>query len=309
MSEYWVSRDKYFCRYCNIYIADDKPSRAHHDNGFRHKGNYERYIHNIYKKGAKIEKDKKEEAAEIARIEAAANAAMAADGLPSTSAAPPPPPPKSKGAATPSTDPFANYSTAQSLGFVDEDAKIREADQAEKEQKQQEGRIGEWKRVVKPPPPPPRPTGAEGGDGASAEPEEVPRERPKKAIFSEKIRQLDDDDLYDPAKLDFKLKRKRLTLQEQEEIRIKEEAARKEKERAERKERKKAGMTKSGWAEAEVKEEEMLQFEPLPGEVKEEDVKEEEKPSLVSTADSKPDVKPAGPVFKKRKGNAAMRTK
>lgn len=29
MADYWVSRDKYFCKYCNIYIADDKPVRPH----------------------------------------------------------------------------------------------------------------------------------------------------------------------------------------------------------------------------------------------------------------------------------------
>lgn len=27
MADYWISRDKYFCKYCNIYIADDKPVR------------------------------------------------------------------------------------------------------------------------------------------------------------------------------------------------------------------------------------------------------------------------------------------
>lgn len=25
MSDYWVSKNKYYCTYCNIYIADDKP--------------------------------------------------------------------------------------------------------------------------------------------------------------------------------------------------------------------------------------------------------------------------------------------
>lgn len=28
MADYWVSRDKYFCKYCKIYIADDKPVRS-----------------------------------------------------------------------------------------------------------------------------------------------------------------------------------------------------------------------------------------------------------------------------------------
>lgn len=36
----------------------------------RHKGNYERYIRDIYKKGAQQKKDRAEEAKELARVEA-----------------------------------------------------------------------------------------------------------------------------------------------------------------------------------------------------------------------------------------------
>ncbi|GAA5853565.1 hypothetical protein JCM5353_007784, partial [Sporobolomyces roseus] len=84
MADYWISRDKYFCKYCKIYIADDKPSRTQHETGFRHKGNYERYIRDIYKRGARDQKDKNEEAKEIARIDAAAKAAMGMDGTTAT---------------------------------------------------------------------------------------------------------------------------------------------------------------------------------------------------------------------------------
>ncbi|ORY79309.1 hypothetical protein BCR35DRAFT_97119 [Leucosporidium creatinivorum] len=79
MSEYWVSRDKYWCKYCKIFIADDKPSRILHETGLKHKGNYERFIRDIYKRGEKDQKEKAEEAREIARIEAKVK--------------PPPPPP------------------------------------------------------------------------------------------------------------------------------------------------------------------------------------------------------------------------
>lgn len=45
-------------------------SRTHHETGLRHKGNYERYIRDIYKKGITEKKDKRDEAREIERIEA-----------------------------------------------------------------------------------------------------------------------------------------------------------------------------------------------------------------------------------------------
>jgi WW domain-binding protein 4 len=69
MSEYWVSKKKYFCKYCEIYIADDAPSRNHHESGMRHKGNLERYIRGIYKQGVQKKKDLEEEKREMARVE------------------------------------------------------------------------------------------------------------------------------------------------------------------------------------------------------------------------------------------------
>src|SRR6266702_71260 len=57
MSEYWVSKKRYFCKYCDAYIADDVPSRQHHENGLRHKGNVERFVRGLYKAGEKQKKD------------------------------------------------------------------------------------------------------------------------------------------------------------------------------------------------------------------------------------------------------------
>jgi WW domain-binding protein 4 len=73
MSEYWVSKKKYFCRYCEIYIADDAPSRQHHENGMRHKGNTERFIRGLYKAGEKRQKDLEEEKRDMARVEQASS--------------------------------------------------------------------------------------------------------------------------------------------------------------------------------------------------------------------------------------------
>jgi hypothetical protein len=69
MSEYWISKKRYFCKYCDVYIADDVPSRQHHENGLRHKGNVERFVRGLYKAGEKRKKDADEEKREMRRIE------------------------------------------------------------------------------------------------------------------------------------------------------------------------------------------------------------------------------------------------
>lgn len=68
-SEYWVSHKKYFCKYCEIFIADDAPSRTQHENGLRHLGSKERFIRNLYKTGEKKKRDEEEERRELARID------------------------------------------------------------------------------------------------------------------------------------------------------------------------------------------------------------------------------------------------
>ncbi|KAF8678199.1 U1 zinc finger [Rhizoctonia solani] len=156
MSEFWVSKKRYWCKYCGISIADDAPSRQHHESGLRHKGNVDRYIRDIYKTSEKKKKDAAEEERELKRIDAAAREAYAKDigsgaaaasaSASSSSSAPAqrapaakPPPPKP-------TDKFANYSTAESLGFVDEAV-------LEAQKRQTEGLAGEWQLVLPTPAP------------------------------------------------------------------------------------------------------------------------------------------------------------
>ncbi|KAK0195337.1 hypothetical protein F5146DRAFT_281650 [Armillaria mellea] len=168
MSEYWVSKKKYFCKYCDIYIADDAPSRQQHENGLRHKGNRDRFIRGLYKEGERRKKDQAEEQREMARVEQvcacciyslfclltlyqAAQAAFAVDvgagfarpstAQPSTSAAPPKPKPKPSSV-------FADYSTAASLGYTDPDA---ERIALEAQRRRSEGVAGNWE-VVEPTP-------------------------------------------------------------------------------------------------------------------------------------------------------------
>ena len=156
MSEYWVSKKKYFCTYCEIYIADDAPSRAHHENGMRHQGNKERFVKGLYKAGEKKKKEEEEERREMKNVDAAALRAYALDvgagragtsssaGL-SISQAKKAPPPKKP------SNPYANYTTAEFLGYKDPDA---ERIQAEIERKRSQGVAGDWELV-------PTKTGAE----------------------------------------------------------------------------------------------------------------------------------------------------
>ncbi|KAH8828336.1 hypothetical protein DL96DRAFT_1602749 [Flagelloscypha sp. PMI_526] len=202
MSEFWVSKQRYFCKYCKVYIADDAPSRQHHEGGLRHKGNLERFIRGIYKTGEKRAKDAAEEQREIARIEQVAQAAFAQDvgagrarhttSTSTTLARAGPSKPIAK-----TGNSFSNYSTAESLGFSDPDA---ERDAAENERRQMEGTVGDWQVVEAVIPAP----------GHDAQPEEVAEENA--AIGVKRPLPQDDDD----NTREFKLRKKSLGNQAEE---------------------------------------------------------------------------------------------
>lgn len=232
---------------------------------------------------------------------------MVADGMASTSTAPPPR--RSRPVASSSSDPYANYSTAESLGFIDADA---ERCNAELEARKNEGRIGEWERVVKPPPVPAAPEWEPIMDNKEEEVEVKPVEKKPADYFDkEKTRELRDDEMYDPSKVGIKLKRKRLTLQEEEALREEDKVKaklkrekREEEDLMERK-RKRAATTTSGWAEVQLEKEPILMFEE--GVKGEEGVKEEEEgvvPAILDDVEQVVEVAaPAGGggLFKKRK--------
>jgi WW domain-binding protein 4 len=167
MSEYWVSKKRYFCKYCDVYIADDVPSRQHHENGLRHKGNVERFVRGLYKTGEKRKKDAEEEKREMRRIEQvrfysffhlylsnslhakAASAAFAQDvgagrAQPTTTTSS-----SSSTVASSSKQPkksggISDYSTPESLGYTDPDI---ERALAEAERRRTQGVAGDWQMV------------------------------------------------------------------------------------------------------------------------------------------------------------------
>ena len=69
MSEFWVSRKRWTCPYCDITINDDVPSRMQHEGGMRHKGNVERSLKETYRKGEQARRDEEKAKAEMRKIE------------------------------------------------------------------------------------------------------------------------------------------------------------------------------------------------------------------------------------------------
>ncbi|PPQ98199.1 hypothetical protein CVT26_003451 [Gymnopilus dilepis] len=219
MSEYWVSKKKYFCKYCDIYIADDAPSRRQHESGLRHKGNLERYIRGIYKAGEKQKKDLEEEKREMKRVEQAAAAAHAQDiaagrsksstPIVSTSSV------AQKKPAQKPANPFANYTTAASLGYTDPDA---ERLAAELERKRTQGVPGEWEIVTSTPPPPASSTSPEPPEATTSEavPTEAGTKRAAEApaddddtrSFKLRKKTVNMGELYDPDVIPIKIKKK-----------------------------------------------------------------------------------------------------
>ncbi|TPX72754.1 hypothetical protein SpCBS45565_g00344 [Spizellomyces sp. 'palustris'] len=79
MSEYWVSNKKYFCKYCRIYIQDNKISRQTHENGRKHKDNINAYLQDVHKRQEEQSQEDEKTRAMIARIEQAASKQYAQD--------------------------------------------------------------------------------------------------------------------------------------------------------------------------------------------------------------------------------------
>ncbi|KAJ7497243.1 hypothetical protein FB451DRAFT_1163212 [Mycena latifolia] len=208
MSEYWVSKKKYFCKYCDIYIADDAPSRQQHENGLRHKGNTERFIRSIYKSSEKKKKDDEEERREMARVEQAAQIAFAQDvgaGRAKLSSAPTPsaagpsrkPPPKP-------SNPYTNYSTAKSLGYDDPDA---ERLAAEAERRRMQGVAGDWEMVT-PSSSDVAPAPSSGDAGVKRSAEALDEEESREFKLRKKMIDSGLGQIYDPGAISIKLKKR-----------------------------------------------------------------------------------------------------
>ncbi|KAI0075744.1 hypothetical protein K474DRAFT_1599307 [Panus rudis PR-1116 ss-1] len=222
MSEYWVSHKKYFCKYCNIYIADDAPSKRQHESGLRHKGNVERFVRGLYKAGEKRKQDLEEEKREMVRVEQAARAAFAQDvssGLvkPGSSSSSIASSSKTVHAPKPArpSDPYANYTTAESLGITDPEA---ERQKAEAERRKTEAYVGQWEvvSIIEPThtedqsgEADEKPVVGEGGRKREAEAPPVDEEDARQFRLKKKKLDVGLGEIYDPGLIPIKLKTKK----------------------------------------------------------------------------------------------------
>ncbi|TIB40017.1 hypothetical protein E3P86_00862 [Wallemia ichthyophaga] len=141
MADYWKSTPKYHCKYCDITINDDAPSRSQHENGLKHKGNKDRFIRSIYKRSEQNERDRAFEERELRRLEGIGGAASAKETA--TGLKTPGNKTTSSRKAQASRDPYANYTTAKSLGY-------EEAGMTQEPRGVQiglEGSVGGWEEV------------------------------------------------------------------------------------------------------------------------------------------------------------------
>ncbi|KAK0522328.1 hypothetical protein OC835_006609 [Tilletia horrida] len=163
--------ERWTCKYCDITINDDAPSRAAHEGGLRHKSAVERALRQTYKKAERDRRDAAIQAREIAKVERAAAGAGAGSSSSSKgagsehSAAGLKRKQRSEDAERPTgpkewkpTDKFAAYTTAANLGLGEDPAEVRAREEAELRQK--EGFASEWTTVVAEPHPalPPQPS-------------------------------------------------------------------------------------------------------------------------------------------------------
>ncbi|GAC97312.1 hypothetical protein PHSY_004897 [Pseudozyma hubeiensis SY62] len=79
MADVWISRKRWTCKYCDVTINDDLPSRRHHETGGRHKQNVRKALEDLYRKGEQERKDAEHTKKEMARIEALAAESYARD--------------------------------------------------------------------------------------------------------------------------------------------------------------------------------------------------------------------------------------
>ncbi|CAM9438178.1 unnamed protein product, partial [Discosporangium mesarthrocarpum] len=101
MADYWVSNERYFCKYCKVWLSNHKASIRHHEQGKRHTEVMEEFFRKKREdklKGAESEVDLKRQ---MRNIEEAALKAHEKDlamfGGSSSHVTPPPPPPPPHG--------------------------------------------------------------------------------------------------------------------------------------------------------------------------------------------------------------------
>jgi len=79
MSEFWVSQKKYYCKFCKVWMQDNKMSRQKHDQGTKHKLAIKEHLKAITKDGLAKEIENEEFQKELQKMERAALAQYSKD--------------------------------------------------------------------------------------------------------------------------------------------------------------------------------------------------------------------------------------
>ncbi|RQM15907.1 hypothetical protein DD237_002721 [Peronospora effusa] len=93
MVDYWVSRERHYCKYCNVWMQNDKLSIKHHEHGRRHKEKVEETLKLKRQTKLDAERSQKELCDQLRQIEEEAHAKHEQD-MANRSRRPPPPPPR-----------------------------------------------------------------------------------------------------------------------------------------------------------------------------------------------------------------------
>lgn len=79
MATYWKSQPKKYCKFCNCWITDNKPSVDFHERGKNHQENVKRKINEVKKKSTEQAKEKAEMEDDMKQMEKAAMEAFKKD--------------------------------------------------------------------------------------------------------------------------------------------------------------------------------------------------------------------------------------
>eukprot|EP01045_Picozoa_sp_COSAG04_P010294 COSAG04_NODE_625_length_11793_cov_11.719942_8_plen_292_part_00 len=72
MTERWVSKKRYWCKHCKVWMADNPSTRKTHENGSQHKHNIREFLKTTFGKGKVEREEKRELQDELQAIEDAA---------------------------------------------------------------------------------------------------------------------------------------------------------------------------------------------------------------------------------------------
>ncbi|KAJ2712993.1 hypothetical protein H4R19_002472 [Coemansia spiralis] len=194
----WDRTTKYWCKYCSIFVFDNRSSRTQHESGAKHRDNVQKYLRQIGK-DAKAKSDAEAKlSAQLAKIEEAAAQSYRNDVGGGDAAAAAPPAPASTTHAAPGAPPVAAAKHGSS-GTDAVPSSKRPTDI---------GIAGAWE-VVEEPDEPPSPPPPQDGDGLATSSSAQGSGAPNTAGLRG-AELLDDEDHHAPQLADFEIKEKTL---------------------------------------------------------------------------------------------------